>query len=178
MKATKRALADAFLDLNRGRDVGRIGVKEICARAGCARSTFYLYFSDVYDLRRYAEDELLGTVRERMGAVPLDGELEGDVVAKTAALYAEVGDGLHHFSRTDPAFGRRTREALGPYLAGWAAGLTGRERELAIEVGASALMGGLTWWYEHRDEVPAEEAIGSLRTMPFSAFHPRNGMPD
>lgn len=106
-----------------------------------------------------------------MRDVPLTPELGEDAVAQLAALYAEVGDGLYFFLWTDPDFGRRVREALGSYLAGWAECSDGWERDLSLEADASALIGGLTWWYEHHDAVSVKDLAAALRPMPYAMFH-------
>lgn len=58
---TKQNLVTAFCDLYMEKPINKITIKEIAARAGYNRSTFYQYFDDVYDVLAYVENELLST---------------------------------------------------------------------------------------------------------------------
>lgn len=56
---TKYALVSVFCDMYMEKPIDKITIKEITSRAGYNRSTFYQYFTDVYDVLAYVEDELL-----------------------------------------------------------------------------------------------------------------------
>lgn len=60
---TKRALAAAFCELYAKKPIDKITIKEITSLAGYNRSTFYQYFTDVYDLLEYIEDDLLAAAK-------------------------------------------------------------------------------------------------------------------
>ncbi len=47
---TKKAITDTFLELLNEKRLDRITVKDIVARCGVSRKTFYYYFDDIYDL--------------------------------------------------------------------------------------------------------------------------------
>lgn len=57
--ATRQAFLEAFCILCNKKPVGKITIKEITAKAGYNRCTFYQYFHDVYDLLAYIEDEVI-----------------------------------------------------------------------------------------------------------------------
>lgn len=56
---TKDAFVTAFCQLYAQKPIDKITIKEITLNAGYNRSTFYQYFSDVYDLLEYIENDLL-----------------------------------------------------------------------------------------------------------------------
>lgn len=63
-EATRKALIDAFCRLNREKPIEKITIRELAARAGYNRCTFYQYFTDIYAVLEHIEDEVAGRVRE------------------------------------------------------------------------------------------------------------------
>lgn len=61
--ATRQHFIDEFCALYATQPINRITVKELTTRAGYNRSTFYQYFSDVYDIQRYIEDQMINDLR-------------------------------------------------------------------------------------------------------------------
>lgn len=58
---TKKTIKDAFWELYKEKNIEKITVKDIMTKAGYNRSTFYAYFTDVYDILEQIEDELMPT---------------------------------------------------------------------------------------------------------------------
>jgi Transcriptional regulator len=56
---TRQNLIDAFWQLYCKKTIEKITVKEVCETAGYNRSTFYVYFKDVYDILEYIEQETI-----------------------------------------------------------------------------------------------------------------------
>ncbi|MDR2718962.1 MAG: TetR/AcrR family transcriptional regulator, partial [Treponema sp.] len=50
VRYTRKILKDNLISLMKERPVADIGIKEICARAEVSRSTFYVYYENVYHL--------------------------------------------------------------------------------------------------------------------------------
>ena len=61
---TKKNFSDAFWKLYTKKSIDKITVKNICDLAGYNRSTFYQYFTDVYDLLHQLENRILDEVNE------------------------------------------------------------------------------------------------------------------
>ena len=61
---TKKNFNDAFWKLYTKKSIDKITVKNICDLAGYNRSTFYQYFTDVYDLLHQLENRILDEVNE------------------------------------------------------------------------------------------------------------------
>lgn len=61
--ATRQRFVDVFCTLYATQPISRITVKELTARAGYNRSTFYQYFKDVYDIQQYIEDQMMNDIR-------------------------------------------------------------------------------------------------------------------
>lgn len=55
---TKQTLVKFFLLSNKENEIHKITINDICKMANYNRSTFYQYFSDIYDLRNFIENKL------------------------------------------------------------------------------------------------------------------------
>ena len=62
VKYTKMVLKESFINLLEKKDISQITVKEICEDADINRATFYTHYTDVYDLLKKIENELLENV--------------------------------------------------------------------------------------------------------------------
>lgn len=62
VKYTKMVLKDSFILLLEKKDISQITVKEICEKADINRATFYSHYTDVYDLLKRIENELLENI--------------------------------------------------------------------------------------------------------------------
>lgn len=101
---TKKALAAAFCDLYAKKPIHKITIREITVGAGYNRSTFYQYFTDVYDLLNYIEDDLLNAMKSSWTAnhdalfKPSPAQLLSLFESKEPYLKAVFGDfGTIHF---------------------------------------------------------------------------------
>lgn len=63
---TRQRLVDAFCQLYAQKPLEKITVREVVAKAGCSRSNFYLYYSNLAELRDEIEDDLLAAIRQVM----------------------------------------------------------------------------------------------------------------
>ena len=77
---TAELMDEAFLDLLGERDVEFITAKDVCARAGVSRSTFYLHYESFADLIEESVRLVFRRFRETFGQ-----EAERDVFARLAS---------------------------------------------------------------------------------------------
>lgn len=61
---TRQALIDVFCELCSQKPIEKITVQEIANKSGYNRSTFYQYFTDVYDLLDFMENDILDYIHE------------------------------------------------------------------------------------------------------------------
>jgi len=59
VRYTRKILKDSLISLMKEHPITNIGIKEICARAEISRSTFYVYYENVYHILEEIEEELL-----------------------------------------------------------------------------------------------------------------------
>lgn len=62
IEKTKRSIYDAFIALREKKPLEKLTVKELCEAADINKSTFYVYYRDVYDLSDKIEDEIVTEV--------------------------------------------------------------------------------------------------------------------
>lgn len=63
---TRQKIIESFMKLYDSNNIDRITVKQICTLANINRSTFYVYFVDVYELLEIAETEMLDIIDENL----------------------------------------------------------------------------------------------------------------
>lgn len=63
---TKRSIYNAFIELRSKKPLEKITVKELCEKAQINKSTFYVYYSDVYDLSDKIEDEVISEIMKSL----------------------------------------------------------------------------------------------------------------
>ena len=61
---TIELIRKSFIENYREKDINKISVKAICEKAGINRSTFYTYYTDVYELRDDMEDYIFEIIKK------------------------------------------------------------------------------------------------------------------
>lgn len=67
---TRESIIDAYIDLLDSKSYDKVSVSALCKQAGIVRSTFYVYFSDIYEVIQEIEDELL----QKFNAISLEAK--------------------------------------------------------------------------------------------------------
>lgn len=62
IEKTKRSIYNAFIELRAKKPLEKLTVKELCEKAQINKSTFYVYYHDVYDLSEKIENEVISEV--------------------------------------------------------------------------------------------------------------------
>ena len=62
IEKTKNSLINAFLELRAKKEIEKISVKELCAKADVNKSTFYTHYKDIYDLSEQLEQQAAADV--------------------------------------------------------------------------------------------------------------------
>ncbi|WP_156093516.1 hypothetical protein [Lactiplantibacillus fabifermentans] len=63
---TKQGIKEAFLALRESRSVNKISIKRLCEDALINKSTFYTYYTDIYDLESQLKAVAIDDVFERL----------------------------------------------------------------------------------------------------------------
>ena len=159
---TRQNLIDAFWILYCEKRIERITVREITAKAGYNRGTFYEYFTDVYDVLNQIEASLLPELADMppllpaIGDAPLPIDSFIKLYARSSKYYTVLlGD------NGDPAFAGKMKNGIKAKLL---AQLDAKEQcsleiDYALEYMLSAMIGILTYWFKNNENVPKEDLV-------------------
>jgi AcrR family transcriptional regulator len=169
VRRTRRVLRDALLSLLREKDFGAISVRELAARAGVNRVTFYLHYRAKEELlvqtMREVLDELDAEARREEGLWPKAPGLPPEITVrwfKHAAAHAElyrIMFGRVGVGRFDTYLRRHVERLMTPFVEEYFR-QGGSETPLAIRSRflASAYLGVLESWLEDMHHSPEEMA--------------------
>lgn len=90
-RVTRMLIRKAFTDLLRQKPIQSISIKELCEHAGINRGTFYMHYSDIYDLRTRIEGELYEELQKALDDV-LRLEQSATPVRVTTELFQCIKD--------------------------------------------------------------------------------------
>ena len=88
IRHTKERLRNALVDLLKKENINKLTVTKICNKADVNRGTFYSYFSDVYDLLEYTENEMFESVIKLYRVSVESGELK--------KMYTDIFKGIEN----------------------------------------------------------------------------------
>lgn len=168
---TKEKIKDAFFDIYKDKKIERISIKEITDKAKINRSTFYVYYKDIYDLLDKIEydiiEELTEKIKNAMGMIIRDDNhlkvLPPLEFFKRHSNYLKILLGING----DPNFvhkiktiaKKNIRELLEEMQLPF-----NDKLDYVMEYVASAQIGLMTYWVERDMELSIEE-IGDLIRM-------------
>ncbi|NQX47861.1 TetR/AcrR family transcriptional regulator [Paenibacillus tritici] len=93
---TRQTFINVFCELYSAKPIEKITIQEIANRSGYNRSTFYQYFTDVYDLLHFIENDIFKAIREKLSRAehnsPQPQELLQFFEENETALQALLGD--------------------------------------------------------------------------------------
>lgn len=159
---TRQNIIDAFWELYCEKRIDKITIGEITMKAGYNRSTFYEYFSDVYDVLEQIEQSLLPNIEE---LPPLKQTSQGEGLAidlfiklyyKSSKYYTVLlGD------KGDPAFAGRIKNGIKEKLKAEIGQVNQQDFELdyTLEYMLSAMIGILTYWFKNNENISKEDLL-------------------
>lgn len=165
---TRQTFIDIFCILYREKPIEKITVQEIAKRSGYNRSTFYQYFTDIYQLLEFIESDVLSYAKNMaLTYVPFKLE-DTTLIHQVAQLYNEKGNYLSAL--------------LGDY--GSVRFLDKIKKEMLPDVGAviwsnndnpllpyiqefyfSAMLGIFRYWYRNNKNISSEKLVSLVYTL-------------
>jgi len=171
---TRQTFVNVFCDLYSRKPIEKISIQEIANQSGYNRSTFYQYFTDIYDLLDWVEERILNSINEEMVGREFSTHTFQDALQclenaeDIAILKALLGDyGSVHFVerlKREIPFERLivdfpSDDALAPYI---------------IEFYISTLISMFRLWIRNGKDLSSEELVGlidSLFTKGITPYH-------
>lgn len=165
---TRQDLITAFWLHYKEKPIEKITIQSICTTAGYNRSTFYEYFTDIYDLLQQIEAEL---IEEITGDIKLSEDaVSEELIQVFARIYENYGEKLAVFLGTsgDPAFLIKYKRALKPIIADYYHFETkSMDSYIAFEYVVSGILSALEFWLGNREQFSAVEFAETVQKLIF-----------
>lgn len=159
---TRQNIMDAFWVLYCERRIEKITVREIMAKAGYNRGTFYEYFLDVYDVLDQIENSLLPELSDMP---PLLLEKSGELLPMDSFIKLYSSSSKYYSvllgDYGDPAFAGKIKKGIKDKIMEQ---LDKDEKDImemdyTLEYMLSAMIGILTYWFLHEEDMEKERLI-------------------
>jgi AcrR family transcriptional regulator len=82
----------AFMELLRQKPIQSISIRELCDQAGINRGTFYTHYTDIHDLLRQIEDEMMADFEKAMEPLLTSQEESFNPVAISTGIFQCLKD--------------------------------------------------------------------------------------
>ncbi|MEE0775735.1 MAG: TetR/AcrR family transcriptional regulator [Bacillota bacterium] len=157
----KQDFITAFWKLYEKKPIHKISITELCQCAGYHRSTFYVYFKDIYDLLDRAVDELIAPAKTmfknvdqinsflRDGAI---GEFLLNIFKKNEAYVAFLVKHHHSYILED-----KIKSHVSSILKN--NGLHSEFTDYMMAYHISAVFGVIKFWFENDKSIQEEEMV-------------------
>lgn len=91
-RVTKAMIRKAFTTILMTKPIQSISIKELCEMAQINRSTFYLHYTDIYDLLNQIEEEMFEAIKIALEPVIESGDGSPNYLAITTGLFQCIKD--------------------------------------------------------------------------------------
>lgn len=152
---------NAFLEIYDDVPIEKISIKMITDRAGYNRSSFYLYFADVYALRNAAENELLQELQQAVENI-FESNTDihiNDFINSFAAVASPYSKRVHLFCQSE-SFRRHLFEMVKPIFMkiNNITEMTAKT-EYMLSFVFNIMLHNVDYCYNHQNEITLREAI-------------------
>ena len=86
-RVTKALIRKAFTTILRNKPIQSISIKELCEIAEINRSTFYLHYTDIYDLLNQIEEEMFEGLKAALKPVVESGDGTPNYLTVTTEIF-------------------------------------------------------------------------------------------
>ncbi len=162
---TRQNLMDAFWELYSKEKIDKISVREIVGKAGYNRSTFYEYFTDVYDVLEHIENSVLPNLKEHILQEP-DMHLSLSHFMKIYSKNKEYYIVLLR-KNCDPVFKEKIKNMFKSLIRQHLniSDIEEFELECTMEYTVSAILGVLTYCFMNEENPDAEKIMQLLLNL-------------
>ncbi len=171
-KITRQNLSDAFWQLYLKKKIEKITVKEICELAGYNRSTFYVYYKDVYDILDEIENRII-TAQEFKEIILEQLLRESDKKETLKNMLQLFEHNINYLpillsEKGDPLFRQKLLKKLLPVILSIFPGLTPAEItdvKYIVEYQSAAALSTIAKWYLNGKDIPLEHFVEILYSV-------------
>ena len=157
---TRQNIEEAYMRCVRERGFEKTSVSELMKVAGYNRGTFYAYYTDILDLQKTMENELIADISgrceklsEKLAKVSFD-----EVAREAAGFIRENADRLFLFLENDPTFSKMITEKFSEGLAEVFPQMNEHPyREYILQAYVASVIASLTMWHNNGEREPIDE---------------------
>lgn len=164
---TMQRFIDAFFAVRENKTLDKVTVKDIVTEAGYNRSSFYLYFTDVYDLSAAAEDYVIAQLSNAADKKFASAEMISmeDFMSGLVRKTSEHVDEIVMLSDSK-SFRDKFMTVLRPNFSR-ISGLDPDDRnyDYLVSLLFSIMLHNISYWAQHRDEVTLAETASLTRDL-------------
>lgn len=168
---TRQHLITAFLQSYRSLSIEKITIQSICTTAGYNRSTFYKYFTDIYDLLQQTEDELISEILSDLKLS--ENATSEKMINKLADIYENYGERLSIFlgSTGDPSFFTNYKAALRPIVSAfYKFDCDDLYSGIVFEYVINGIISSFSFWFEHKDILDSKQFSKIIQELIFNGI--------
>ena len=160
---TKQIIKDSFWELYKEQKIENITVKDITQKAGFNRSTFYAYFTDVYDLLEQIEDDLMPGI-EHLPPIDASREHSVDYLKNIISIY-EKNSAFYSVllsENGDPRFAKKMKNVFKSMMLETIksrVNLSPEELDYALEFLVGATLSIVKHWFDQDKNIPMQQLI-------------------
>ena len=166
---TREKMFDAFFKEYKEKTLRGVTVGAVSRRANVNRSTFYEYFTDIYDLIDQAEDSLLTEMLSRIMQLQKEGfnEQRQQLMGYGEKIINEYGERLAILlGHGDTGFSQKMIAAMKPVTTEiFQIDITDPKAELLISFILSGITGYITVWYNNGKPVAIHDMVAALQSI-------------
>ena len=167
MSATKESLLNAFWSLYQKKSIDRITIREITQLARYNRSTFYDYFTDIYDALDQIQDSVLDYARVAIEKYRSEG-FDKEVIEYILNIFYVRREYFSVFlgENRDPNFPGKMKKIIRPiFYEVWGLPENSEEASCIFEFMISAVIGALSYWYKDEKHMSYEKFLSMIKSM-------------
>ena len=166
---TREKMFDAFFKEYKENTLRGVTVGAVSRRANVNRSTFYEYFTDIYDLIDQAEDSLLTEMLSRIMQLQKEGfnEQRQQLMVYGEEIINEYGERLAILlGHGDTGFSQKMIAAMKPVTTEiFHIDITDPKAELLISFILSGITDYITVWYNNGKPVAIHDMVAALQSI-------------
>lgn len=167
---TRGKIVDTFWELYGNFRIEKISIGTLMEQAGMNRSTFYNYFTDIYDLLDQAENEILDSLEQHLDErFELRNTLSFSEFSRGFAdRFSLYDDKIYVLlsSKGDPNFSRKLKEKIRNHIAVIVnMEPDSFEFEYVLTFIVSSLGSILSHWYENGKHESSEQILELMQTL-------------
>lgn len=163
---TRMHIVNEFWSLLAKKNVNSISVTEISKNVGINRSTFYLHFTDVYDILRSEQERLASEWKSQFEDLPDDAGTE-QMLKLFSDYYRRNGEQVYLLlsENSDKGFERKMEEIIRPRIKPLLRFHDDTEFDYTFEFYIKAFVGVIIKWYPERADVPIEKVLELIHKL-------------